>query len=308
MVRAWVVPAGAGILSALLYMAVALGTQGAVMLILLTPLPLFAMGLGGGLIGATIAGTLATALVGLTVGLIPAATFAALVAGPVLILVRQALLSRLDATGTLEWYPPGRLVAWLTGMGAALFLAAALFLSSGRSLEERLRSVLNTAASGYGVDSPATLVRSTIEWLAAYPSLMVLYWLTALVINGILAQGLLVRFARNLRPSPPVATIELPRSFGPAVALALGLWVLGDGWLAFVGRNLMMLLGFGFFFAGLGVVHFWLQRLVLRQAALVGFYVLLAFGWSVLLVSALGFIDHWAHFRRRFGGSTADRA
>ena len=50
MARIWIIPAGAGVLSALLFLAVAVGSPGALILGYLAPLPLFAMGLGAGML------------------------------------------------------------------------------------------------------------------------------------------------------------------------------------------------------------------------------------------------------------------
>jgi hypothetical protein len=305
MARAWIIPAGAGVLSALLFLAVAVGSPGALILGYLAPLPLFAMGLGAGLISAATAGATATALVGAIAGLIPAVTFAALLVAPAVVLIRQALLSRIDAGGKLEWYPSGRLVVWLIGIGACLFVAAILFVSGGRSVEERLRGVFASALSAYVGAAPAAQMQPLVDLLSGYPSIIVVSWLAMVAVNGVLAQGLLVRFKHNLRPSPAVGGIELPRAVGAITALAAALAVLANGWLEFIGRNLLVMLGLAFFVAGLGVVHGLIKPGGQRIVVLVGFYMfVLVFGWPILLVAVVGFVDHWVHFRRRFGGST----
>ncbi|MEJ0069991.1 MAG: DUF2232 domain-containing protein [Pseudomonadota bacterium] len=309
MARTWIIPAGAGVLSALLFLSIAIGSAGAVILGYLAPLPLFAMGLGAGLISAATAGATATALVGLIAGLIPALTFAALLVAPAVVLIRQALLSRIDADGRLEWYPPGRLVMWLTGIGAVLFLAASLFASGSRSVEDRLRRRAERAAQPASRGRAGGAAPVAGRPVGGLPSIiLVSSWMTMVAINGILAQGLLSRFQHNLRPSPAIGAIELPRSIGLATAAAALVAALASGWLEFASRNLLVMLGFAFFFAGLGVVHGLLRRAGHPQFVLVGFYVFtLAFfwsGWPILLLAVIGFIDHWVHFRQRFGGST----
>ena len=115
--------------------------------------------------------------------------------------------------------------------------------------------------------------------------------------------GVPLRSTRN--KASPVSSLELPRAVGVITAVGAMLAVLASGWLEFVGRNLLVMLGLAFFFAGLGVVHGLLQRVGQRLLALIGFYVfVLVFGWPILLVTVVGFVDHWVHFRRRFGGST----
>jgi uncharacterized protein YybS (DUF2232 family) len=148
----------------------------------------------------------------------------------------------------------------------------------------------------------AAKLQPLVDLLSGYPSIIVVSWLAMIAVNAVLAQGLLVRFQHNLRPSPPMAGIVLPRSVALVTAVAAALAVLTTGWFEFVGRNLLVVLALAFFFAGLGVVHGLLKRIGQRQLVLVGFYVfVLIFGWPIMLVVAVGFIDHWAHFRQRFG-------
>jgi hypothetical protein len=238
--------------------------------------------------------------------LIPAIAFAVLIAAPTMVLVRQALLSRIDANGRLEWYPPGRLVMWLVGIGMATFLIAIFFISGGRSVEERLNRVFSAGLSAYMGPAAAAQLQSIVDWLAALPTLIGLFWLLLLALNGILAQGLLAGFRHNIRPSPAIGSIELPRSAGIVTAVIGGLAMLAGGWLEFVARNLLVLLTVAFFFAGLGVVHGLLRPSSNRLPALIGFYALVVlFFYPVMaLIALVGFIDHWAHFRRRFGGPT----
>src|SRR5260221_9366438 len=90
MARIWIIPAGAGVLSALLFLAVAVGSSGALILGYLAPLPLFAMGLGAGLISAATAGAAAAALVGGFAGLISAGNLSAVFSVSPFMLILQA--------------------------------------------------------------------------------------------------------------------------------------------------------------------------------------------------------------------------
>jgi hypothetical protein len=305
MARTSIIAAGAGVLSALLFLTVAVGSLGAMIFCYLAPLPLFAMGLGAGLISAATAGATATALVGLIAGVIPAASFVVLFVTPVVVLVRYALMSRIAANGRLEWYPPGRLVMWLVGIGAVTFFAGILLISGGRTVEERLKSVLSPALAQYAQGVGQDQLQSVIDFFARLPSIMVVVWLLVIAAAGILAQGLLGGFGRALRPSPPIAAIELPRSAGIVTVLAFAANVFETGWLEFAGRNLLLLLALAFFFAGLGVVH-GLVRGTYRLLVLIAFYFSMIPFLMVIppVVAAIGFVDHWVHFRRRFPGSS----
>ena len=306
MARTWIIAAGAGVLSALLFLTVAVGSLGAMIFCYLAPLPLFAMGLGAGLVSAATAGATATALIGLIAGVIPAASYVVLFVSPVVVLVRYALLSRIAANGQLEWYPPGRLVMWLVTIGAVTFFAGVLLISGGRTVEERLKSVLGPALSQYAQGTAQDQLQAVIDFFARLPSIMVLVWLLVIAATGILAQGLLAGFGRSLRPTPPIAAIELPRPAGIVTALALTANVLATGWLEFAGRNLLLLMAVAFFFAGLGVVH-GLVRGAYRLVVLIAFYFSMIPFLMVIppVVAAVGFVDHWLHFRRRFRGSAS---
>ncbi len=327
MTRTWIIPAGAGVLSALLFLAAGVGSPGAMLLVGLSPLPLFAMGLGAGLVSSLAAGTSATVLIGainLNAGLsrgdaldeealsrlIPAVAFAAAIALPAIVLVRQALLSRIDANGRLEWYPPGRLVMWLVGIGIAVFLVATALLSGGRSVEERLSRFFSSMFMAYAGPTFVAQLQPAIDVVSALPALLAQTWLLVIAGNGILAQNLLVRFQHSLRPSPPMGALELPRTAGILALAALGLTFAGNGWLEFVGRNLLVLLAVAFFFAGLGVIHGLLRPSAQRLGVLIGFY---AFAFLfitpvIVLLALVGFVDHWIHFRQRFGGSAPGTA
>ena len=76
--------------------------------------------------------------------LLGAALFAALNAVPVGLLVRQALLARRRPDGTYAWYPPGLLMAWLTGYALAGIGAAILLQGGPGVMHESLRGVLGT--------------------------------------------------------------------------------------------------------------------------------------------------------------------
>src|SRR3954470_22428909 len=133
-----------GVLAGLMYVAIMLGTPGALILVYLTQLPLFAAGLWLG-VGAVAAACITGSLVLLAgSGPIGAALFAALNAVPVTLLVRQALLARRRDDGVYVWYPPGLLTAWLTGYALAGIGAAMLLLGGPEAMQEALRNVLAT--------------------------------------------------------------------------------------------------------------------------------------------------------------------
>ena len=105
-----------GVVGGSLYLAVVLGSPGALILVYLTQLPLFVAGLWLGIGAAAIAGATATLVLLAASDAMAALLFAAINAVPVVLLVRQALLAQRQEDGTVLWYPPGLLTAWLTAL------------------------------------------------------------------------------------------------------------------------------------------------------------------------------------------------
>jgi len=91
--------AAAGLTAAILYLSTGWSLFGALVLALAAPLPLIAAGLGLGLASALTASAVALVAVAAAVGFARAGLFVAADIMPALIVVRFALLSRLDDNG-----------------------------------------------------------------------------------------------------------------------------------------------------------------------------------------------------------------
>jgi hypothetical protein len=298
---------GVGAVSALLYLSVLMGTPGALILAYLSMLPIFLVGLGLNALAAglaALAGAVITALVG---GLLAGAMYAALNAAPAAWICHLALLGRPDAQGDTEWYPLGRLLTWLAGLAAAGFLFA-MALGTGyegglqgqleRLLQELLQQFMESrAAPG---ETPPELP-SLAAWAAFIPAVFGLWWILMMAINGALAQGLLVRLGRQRRPTPELATLELPPRLLYALVATLVLAFLpGDA--GYAGQTLAALLAMPYFFVGLAVMHMLIRRMPGAPVVFVVFYVfMLIFGWPLILIAGLGLVEQWAGLRRRLG-------
>jgi len=307
--RSIAVGIAAGLAASVLLMSAVSGSVAALFLVGFTPLPLFAAGLSQGVRTAVIAG-LVTTLVHFSVsGVLGAGMFVLICVGPVVLLVRQSLLWRQTPDQTVEWYPPGLLVHWASLYAAGLFLVASLVaMGSGSGLESRLARLLDVAmAERMGMPAVAE-VRMVLEWFAAYPATILALWLINLTVNAALAQALLIRFGWALRPAPRMADLALPRWHGPITALLVVLAYLGDGWLEFTMRNLLVIQGFAYLMAGLAVFHAVASRFsspTLPLAALYGLVSMLV--WPCLAIVLVGFIEQWAHLRLRLERSQRGR-
>ncbi len=210
--KQWITIAAGGVISALLYALVTRGSLGGVLLAYFCQLPLFVIGLSLGMTASVIAGAVAAAGVIAISGVLGAFVFILVNAAPVVFLVWQGLLSRPDENGNTEWYPPGLLAVGATLYGLGLLVVAWLWLSvSTGGIEESVRAYLGEVTSTILQGQPAEMQQALIDNVAPIlPGTVALSWLVMLVINGVLGQGLVARFERNLRPSPDFAMLELP--------------------------------------------------------------------------------------------------
>lgn len=300
----------AGGLSALLFGSLLTRSAGSALLSYFASLPLLAVGLWAGPLGAGLAavvGTLATAALGsLTFG----ATYLAFNGGPAVLLVRQALLSRTDAEGRTEWYPPGHLVAWVVALGAAALLALSLVLELVTEgglravAADALAAFLDSMARAVGTTDESAVMAAEIREVLAplIPGLTGMSWFLTLVVNGTLAQALLVGLRLNRRPSPDLGAIALPAWLLLALVVA-GVATLLPGLVGFLGANLVLILLPAFVLAGLGIMHAVSRPWPLRPLFLTAVYLLAFFlGWPLVVLALLGVFEPWIRLRQRFPG------
>jgi hypothetical protein len=296
------VPAGA--VGAGFFLALLSGSPGAVILVYLAQFPLFAAGLWLGAGTAVIAGLTGTAVVGVAGGAIAAALFAALYGAPAAFLVRCSLLARPRDGGT-EWYPSGRLAAWLTGFGVAVAIAVTWLLGGPEGIRALLREALNPALTRFGGPSAAERNAFVDFFATIMPGVAAASWMVMTISNGILAQGVLARFGANWRPSPDLAALSLP-PWIPALWPVAAVLAIFAGAPRFLGVNLLIVLAVPFCLAGLAVVHALARRLSRPAVPLALFYVLTALlGWPLFLVAILGAVDAVLGLRRRWVPASA---
>lgn len=296
-----------GAASAVFYFAIHGGTPGALLITLYAQLPLLMVGLGLGIYPCVIAIATGTVLVGLVVGPWQALTFAAITSAPALIVVKLALQSRPTAGGGVEWYPPGRIIAWLSALCVAVLTAAALYYSTEPDgMEGAARSFLTAAFEQImqgGPKEQMERLKPVISFMARfYPAVVTTMALFVVVLNAMLAQWMVVQFRRNIRPTPAYSGIELPM-WMPVGLIASAALSLISGQIGVFGQNALIVLGAPFFFVGLAVIHSISVGWPGRIAVLVLLYIgLLIFFWSAVLVAGLGLAEPYLALRRRFTG------
>jgi hypothetical protein len=292
-----------GLASALICGLALTGSFGGLLLAYFCLLPLFLVGFGMGAAASVVAGGIAAAATAVPGGVLGAAIFIVLNVAPVILLTRQSLLSRPDDQGGVEWYPPGLLVTVLTILTAGLYTLAILWLAFQ---PEGVIGTLREFVGGF-VDSMISPERAEQrEWLIdmvvpLLPGSIAASWLVMVAVNACLAQGLLARLGRNLRPSPPYSATELPRWMAFAMGLTIAIGLLVPGLIGFYSKNLAVILVIPYLFVGLAVVHVLCRRLA-GGGFLLGlvYAILVMLGWPVVLVAILGLIEQFAGLRRRY--------
>ena len=307
------IAAAGGLASAACYLATLIDAPAALILAYLALLPLCAVGLGWGTGAGAIAAVVAAVVVAVIASVVVGFTFALAYGVPATLAVWLALRSRAEPDGTVTWYPVGPLVSWLAVYACGSFALLAL-IGGDSGVREAIAEIEKIMTSVVPVDQNpqvAVLVRLISEF---FPAIVISSWLVMMLVNLVLAQGLLERFKRNLRPRPQAATIVLPAWYTMvtvgAAAAALAARLLDLDTAGFIARNVTLALLVPHFLVGLAVVHVWVRQWPARLAILAGFYLLLlVFGWlSMVAVAALGFMEQWLFLRRRFarGNSQED--
>jgi hypothetical protein len=293
------IAAACGAVAACLYLAVSLGTSGGLILVYMTQLPLFLAGLWLGAGAAVIAGITSCVVLLAASDMLGTAIFAAFNVVPVILLVRQALLARPRGDGTLAWYPPGWLTAWAAALALTGIAGALLLFGGPKGLQASLQDVVGAVLDRLSFAPMAQRDRVAETLAMLIPGVVAASWMIISVINATLAQGVLVRFGANWRPSPHLTQLALPLW----LPLALGVAAAGTvfaGDFRFIGVNMLIALSVPFGLAGLAVLHVAARRLPHPGLALFGFYTLgVLFGWPFLAVAVLGLLESCLGLRRR---------
>ena len=305
----WLLSAGAGVASAVLYGVTAPGPLGAMMIAVLVTVPLFMAGLSMGALAGAAASAVGIATALALHGAPVAGIFAMSFGIPVAILVRQALLSRNDE-GVVEWYPAGLLAATLTMIGLALAVAFTVILpllGVQDLAEAMLRGFAqNFAADTEGVTAEELLSQINLERiLRMLPGMVAGFWMLALLAGGAMAQNILEKMGRNLRPSPDFAGIELPNWLAVVAAASMAAGMFVPGPIGAYAVSMAFAACFPFLIQGLALVHSFIKKIQGGTILLVIFY-LLVFPtvWPATLIVLLGAVEQFAGFRQRWKNKT----
>jgi len=280
-----------GLLSATLSVLHVFPIPGLVFFSYFATLPLFLIGLGVGLRPLYGAGLLASAIMLLIEGPYLAGEFFLFAfLGPAF-LINRALLNRKKKSGEISWYPSSFLLRDLTLASAFVMLIAIgayLIFTQGGDASTLIKPLLKNFDPHGQMKDAESLLTKIFPFL---PGMYAFSWALMMLVNGSLAQGLLVRFNRNLRTSLTFKDLNVPMSFSILFALSLLLIFIGLGSLELLGKNTALLLSFPFFLVGLSLIHSWFHKTQYPTAGLTVFYfILLLLFWPAILVILLGIL------------------
>ena len=272
-----------GLVSAGLVLSMETGSLLRLLLLGLSPLPLFLCGLSAGMLTCLAAGLSGTVVVTLKMGSEPGGYYLAVAAVPAAILVWQALRARQTADGAKVWNAGGNLLLWLAGLGIVgvlgMIVYFALFQQGLVAFIHREFDLVPLAA--------AMLARIA-------PGLMVAIWMAIVAADGAMAEWILAQRGLALRPPIDIRQLMLPLWIGPVLMVAgLAGASLRQGTIGIVCLNCAIVLVVPFAFLGLATIHAVGRRFPGGTVLVAAAYVLLLgspalFGWPALLIFALG--------------------
>jgi hypothetical protein len=301
---------GAGLVSALLIAVLAKGTPLALLLFLLAPVPVLIASLGwnhrAGLV-ATLVGGGAIALVS---GPSEGFGYVLGTALPAWWLAYLALLGRADGNGVVEWYPLGRLLAWIAGTAALTLLAAALvstgsyeaFQQNSRQIAELfLRAQTNTPREAPIPNIGEIPASVMIDRFANAAPIFAAQGFTLILAFYVWLGAKVVAMSGRLpRPWPPIPETLMPRAVLAVLACAVIMANLG-GFVAVFGLALAGAVTMAFALQGLAAIHDLTRGRAGRLAVLVITYLLLVMTQGLVLgpLFLFGIADTALGLRRR---------
>ena len=302
----------AGCASALMFASIISGALISLLLFYLAPLPLMVAALGWGPIAATVGGIVAASGLGVIFGLPYCIAFVITVALPAWWLGHLALLGRplanpaavngaAPAAPQLEWYPVGRILLWIAGFAALTTIAAMLTLGSdAETITSSLRRGLMRILGSRDAASSSDIERWVTALAIIAPAAATIVAMMTLTLNLWLAGKITATSGRLQRPWPDLKSAELPPMTLVALCVALALCFIG-GLVAMFAQIATTALMMAYGLTGFAVLHTLTLALKSRVFWLCCTYaIVVAFGWPVLAMIALGLADAVFGLRQRY--------
>jgi hypothetical protein len=314
MIAITLIALAAGFASALMFVSIISGAPISLLLVYFAPLPLMVAALGWGPLAATVGGITAATTIGAVFGLPHCIAFAITVALPAWWLGHLALLGRPVANvaspsddnspvvPTLEWYPIGRILLWISGFAVLTTLVGLLTLSSDIvTITATLRRALLRFAALRGPASAAEIEQHVDALVAIIPAFVAILIMLRLMLNLWLATKIAATSGRLHRAKPDLKSVTLPPMTLVALSVAIAFCFVG-GLFAMLAQIVAAALMMAYALTGFAVLHTLTLGSKNRGLWLSCTYggVLLSGGWLVVAMMALGLADAVFGFRERY--------
>ena len=307
---------GGGLMSAVAAVAFFGGSAFSLLFVYFASVPLLMVGLGLGPKAVTIAAGAGICATGIVGGLIPAGIFGLIQALPAWIVSRLAMLRFSTAESEIEnaenrddgkstnWYSPGLALSVLALLASMIIVGAAVTAGEGGMkgmVEAYLAKAFDFMTSTMGDQGKDRMVTTLALF---FPGVIGASWVTMIAVNAVVAQGVLARMGRNLRPTPAYSGIDLPLWYSwtivVAAAVALIGNILGAEELGYAAYNVAIVAAVPYFFLGLAVIHTLARRVASPGLVLVGVYgVIIVSMWAAVVVAGVGIAEQWVGLRDR---------
>ena len=132
------------------------------------------------------------------------------------------------------------------------------------------------------------------------PALISIFWMSLIVLNGLIAQSILKKSNRNQRPSFAIREVQIPRPFAVIFLSSLALASFSSGELGYLVTNLTAILAFPVMLTGLGVIHTFADKTNYSGSILLVLYLIITFSrWAAIFVVLVGIADHFLKLRNK---------
>jgi len=301
---------GAGAASALLFASIISGTPFSIILAYLAPLPILIAAIGwshwAGLVAALAAGIGLAAAFGNPLFLV---SFLVATGLPAWWLGYLTLLGRSGVEGTMEWYPPARLLLWCAAVSAVMIIIVVptfglneeSFRTGLQSFFERALRDGNTGASPSADLSSEDIKRLVDAFIKIMPPIAAGVSTLINAINLYLAARIVKVSGRLRRPWPDLHVMRFPAAAHAAFALSFVLWFV-PGAVGMAGGAVWAALTVAYGILGMAVMHAVTRSFGSRTFILSTLYVVLVLFWPIIILLAfIGVADAIFDFRSRAG-------
>jgi hypothetical protein len=293
---------GAGAASALMFASIASGSLLSIFLFYVTPLPILIAAIGWSHWAAIVAAVGAATTLATVFGSV---FFFAFMIGsgiPAWWLGYLAMLARPGAdSGSLEWYPPGRLVLWCAAFAVLVISIGILIFGTDietfrNEMRQALERVVRFRSEGGAAANQAQLFDFLI---AIMPMAAAVVATTTNVLNLWLAARIVNFSGRLPRPWPDLPSLAFPAAAAVTLGVALALTFIGGiaGLLASVATAALVV--------AYGILGFAVLHAVTRNARSRGLVLGLAYAsvtvffWPIFALCLLGLADTAIDLRGR---------